>query len=121
MEDAMLKWISMIATLATALATGSANAQEREAILKRIAVPGAGFDIVVAMAKSGSRAEYYRSQPDPNVVYLGDGLVIGYTPEVAEMVDIEMLMHPVHATVGASGTVLTYFVRKRTQSTAAVQ
>lgn len=54
----MLKHLSICAAL-IALATGSVNAQQQEAVLQKMQVPGAGFDIILAMPKP-SGATYTR-------------------------------------------------------------
>jgi hypothetical protein len=119
-EDAMLKCLSTLTTLVV-LATGSANAQQREAVFQKIVVPGSNFDIVNAIAKAGGQIGDYRSQPDPNVVYLGNDLVIAFTPELAETIDIEKLLHPDLTTKVGNTTVLTYFVLKRASFKAAAR
>ena len=58
----MLKHLSVCAAL-IAFATGSANAQQREAVLQRIAVPG-GFDIVLAMPKPGGATYNLGNSPE---------------------------------------------------------
>ena len=116
----MFKYLPIFAALMV-LATGSVNAQQREAIFQEIVVPGSNFDIVLAMAKPGSPTVNYAKEIDPNVIYLGNGLVTAYTPELAEMVGIDTLLHPAHTTMAGYGTVLTYVVPKRTASTAAMR
>ena len=44
----MLKHLSICAAL-IAFTAGAANAQQKEAILQKLEVPGAAFDIIVAM------------------------------------------------------------------------
>ncbi len=52
-----------------ALATGSANAQEQEAFLRKLEVPGAGFAILIAMPKSpGGRTFDLVESPDALIV-----------------------------------------------------
>lgn len=63
----MLKYFSIFVTL-TALATGSANAQEREATFQKIAMPGVSFDIVLAMAMPGSPVLNFRGLDRKSVV-----------------------------------------------------
>lgn len=77
----MLKYISICATL-LALGTGSLNAQyaqhvqqgQQEAGLQKIKVPGAGFDILLAMPKSAAGATInFGNAPDAMVIYLTGG------------------------------------------------
>lgn len=66
--------------VATVIGAGAAQSQQREAVLQRIEIAGAAFDIVIAAPKPGSASADYRATPDPNLVYLGDGsLVFAYT------------------------------------------
>ncbi len=114
----MLKFLSIVATI-VALGTNSANAQQREAIFQKIEVPNASYDIIMATAKPDSPTLYYRDQPDPNVIYLGNDLVTAYTSELSEMLDIATMMHPAHTSVAERGDkkdrtpVVVYFVPKR--------
>ncbi len=90
----MLKSFSMCALLAM-LGMGAANAQQREAILQKIDVPNAGFNIVIALPKSGGATAHFRNQPDPNIVYLADGeLVYAYTGHLQDLMDIGALLAP---------------------------
>ncbi len=56
------------------MATGTANAQYREAVLQKIEAPGSSFDIVVAMAKPGGWTFDPRTQRD---AYLGASFTWG--------------------------------------------
>ena len=47
----MLKHVSICAAL-IAFSVGTASAQQREAVLQKMEVPGAAFDIILAMPKS---------------------------------------------------------------------
>jgi len=95
----MLKTISICATLVF-LGTGAANAQQREAVLKKLEVPGADFDLVVAMAKPGGAVFVQQGLPDPLVVNLvGTELAIAVDSDVAKMVkDIGVLFADTCAT-----------------------
>ena len=120
----MLKYLSIFTTL-VALGTGSANAQDREAIFQKIVVPSGSFDIVLAMAKPGSPIVYYRDQPDPNIIYLGNGLVTAYTAELAAILDIATLMRPAYTFAAMPGNeksrtpMVIYIVPKATTPAAA--
>lgn len=66
--------------VATVVGASAAQSQQREAVLQRVEIAGAGFDIVIATAKPGGATADYRAQPDPYLVYLGNGdLVYAYT------------------------------------------
>lgn len=82
----MLKQFSICAAL-VALGMGSANAQYREAVLQKVEVPAAGFDILLATAKpDGWRLEpHLDSWPWAPVVYLGDGLAHPITKELLRL------------------------------------
>lgn len=77
----MLKYIPICAAF-VALGTGSLNAQyaqhvqqgQQEAALQKVEVPGADFDIVLAMPKSQTGATFNPgNSPDAMVVYLTGG------------------------------------------------
>ncbi|HTS40230.1 MAG TPA: hypothetical protein VMH84_06805 [Xanthobacteraceae bacterium] len=112
----MFKCLSIFAALVV-LSTGSANAQQREATFQKIVVPGSSFDIVVATPKLGSPTVNYAKEIDPNVFYLGNGLVTAYTTELAKMLDLATLMRPAHMTIVGTPVVI-YVVPKRTGSDA---
>ena len=120
----MLKFFLTFTAL-VAFATGSSNAQQREATFQKIVVPDASFDIVLAMAKPGSSIEDYREELDPTIIYLGNNLVTAYTAELSEMMDLEALLHPASSFVPGSGDkterapVFVYFVPKRATHTPA--
>lgn len=112
---------ALIATMLAALVWGQASAQQREAVLQKVDVPAAGFDIVVALAKPGSPAVDLRAQPDPTVLYLmGGELVTAYTGETQKVFpDIGALTVPAcafHAesqTGGKRTPVAIYLVPKK--------
>jgi hypothetical protein len=97
LEDAMLKHLSVCAAL-IAFATGSANAQQHEATLQRIAVPGAGFDIVLAMPKPGGATYNLGNSPDALLVHLiGGELALGFDGAERMMKELDTLQLPVCA------------------------
>ena len=59
----MLKYFSICAAL-VALGSGSANAQQQEAVLQKMEVPGADFDIILAMPKSPGVTINLGNSPD---------------------------------------------------------
>ena len=74
---------------------GTANAQQREAVLQKVEVANAAFDIVIATAKLNGSTADFRGQPDPNIVYLADGeLVYAYTGQLQELSNMGILMVP---------------------------
>lgn len=91
----MFKRLSICA-LFIALGMGLLNAQQREAMFKKIEVPNADFDLVIAMAKPGGPTFDIRNQPDPYVVYLmGGQLVSAYLGETQKVFkDIGAMLVP---------------------------
>ena len=91
----MFKRLSICAVF-IALGIGSVNAQQRQALLQKIEVPNAGFDLVIAMAKPGGPTFDFRNQPDPNVVYLmGGQLVVADVGEVQKVFnDVGVMLVP---------------------------
>ena len=75
----MLKRFAICAAL-VALEAGSAAAQEREAVLQKIAVPGTSFEMLVATASSPDGAIYdLGDTPDSLVIHLiGGKLWVGF-------------------------------------------
>jgi hypothetical protein len=93
-EDAMLIRILPCALLAT-LVAGAADAQQREAVLQKVELANAGFNIVIATARLNGATADFRKELDPNIVYLADGeLVYAYTGRLQELSDIGILMVP---------------------------
>jgi hypothetical protein len=113
----MLKYLSIFTALMV-VGPGVGNAQQREADIHRIEVPSATFDIVLAIAKPTGGTADYRNQPDPNIVYLRDDLVAGYTTKLAELLDIDTLMRPAcsfmagHVDKSGRTPVIVYIVAK---------
>ena len=79
----MLKHLSICAML-TAFGLGSLSAQQLEAVLQKVEVPGADFEIVLAIPKypAGALRDLGKS-PDAMILHLvGGQLVVGFdTPE----------------------------------------
>jgi hypothetical protein len=80
----------------------SVNAQQREAVLHKVEVPGADYMIVVAMPKFPkpkypNMAIDFRGEPDPQIAYIAGGqLVLGIDDAVERTFkDIASLLHPV--------------------------
>ncbi len=76
----MLKYVS-ICTAIAALGMGSVNAQQlrQEAVLQKMEVRGAGFDLVLAMPKSPGASIDLANTPDATILYLtGDELALPF-------------------------------------------
>ena len=96
----MLKYISICAVL-VALGTGALNAQQgqQEATLQKVKVPGAGFDIVLAMPKSQTGATFdLGNSPDATIVYLiGGELALSFDGPEKMLQALDSLQLPVCA------------------------
>ncbi len=69
----MLRHLSICATF-IAFTVGSVNAQQREAVLQKMEVPGGGFDIILGMPKSPNGAILnLGNTPDALIVHLIGG------------------------------------------------
>jgi hypothetical protein len=97
MEDTMLKQLSICAAL-VALATVSANAQQ-QAVLQKMEVPGAGFDLVIASPKFPGGATYDLSEsPDALIIHLvGGELALGFEDWDKMVKALDTLRRPVGA------------------------
>ena len=74
----MLNHLSLCGTLLV-LMTGAANAQQREAVLQKISVQGAAFDLTVATPKTGGAIYDLSESPDALLVHLAGGkLALGF-------------------------------------------
>jgi hypothetical protein len=74
MENVMLKLLSICAALVV-FATWPANAQQQEAVLQRIEVPGAAFDLVLATPGTPTVIFDFSESPDALVIYLAGGML----------------------------------------------
>ena len=93
----MLKQLSICAAL-IAVGTGSASAQQQEAVLQKIAVQGAGFDIILAMPKPAGATYNLAKSPDALLVHLiGDELALGFDGEEKMLKALDSLQLPVCA------------------------
>src|SRR5262245_15294295 len=85
----------LLCALLVAFAAGAANAQQREAVLQKVELANAAFNLVIATAKPNGATADFRKDPDPNIVYLADGeLVYAYTGRLQELLDIGALIVP---------------------------
>jgi hypothetical protein len=113
----MLKIFSICAAL-VAVGAGSVGAHEREAILQKIEVPDASFDMLVATTRSPNPAIYdLGDSPDALVIHLiGGELWLGFD-DGAKMLDtLDMLQRPVgsfHLENPATNPIAVYLVPKR--------
>jgi len=58
----MFKFLSIVTALVV-IGVGSAKAQERQAVFQKVTVPGASYDMIIAVANPGSPVVYFRDQP----------------------------------------------------------
>jgi hypothetical protein len=98
----MLKRLSMCTALC-ALMSIPVAAQQQEAVLKRLDLPGATFDLVVALPQSPPRPFYDLSEsPDALVVHvIGGKLVLTFEDELEMIKTAQVLKSPVGAFQGA--------------------
>lgn len=90
----MLKYISICAALAV-VGTGAVNAQQREAILQNVELPGTGLDIVLAMPKSPGATIDLAKSPDALVVHLiGGKLALTFNDEKEMLKTFKSLQRP---------------------------
>jgi hypothetical protein len=96
MEDTMLKHLTICAAL-IAFATGSAHAQQ-QAVLQKIEVAGAGFDIILAMPKIPGSTYDLAKSPEALVMHLiGGELALGFDSEEKMLAALDSLRMPVCA------------------------
>ena len=83
-----------------------ADAQQQEASLLKVDMPGQGFDLVFAMAKPGGARIDLRGMPDPLVIYSGDGeLAFAIDDKTLDMLkDVNVLYAPACTFRAASAT-----------------
>ena len=101
----MFKYISICVAL-VAFGSAPANAQQQEASLLKVDMPGQGFDLVFAMAKPGGARSDLRGMPDPLVIYSGDGeLAFAIDDKTLDMLkDVNVLYAPACTFRAASAT-----------------
>ena len=93
----MFKQLSICAAL-IAFATGSANGQQREAILQKVEVPGAVFDLTLATPKTPTVVIDLSESPDALVIHLvGGELALGFESAEDMLKATEFLRSPVGA------------------------
>jgi hypothetical protein len=93
----MFKPLSIFAALIT-FGTGSVSAQQREALLQTIEVPGADFDIALATPKTPGATIDLGKSPDALVIYLiGGELALGFESGEEMLKAIDSLRNPIGA------------------------
>ena len=93
----MLKHLSLCAAL-LAFGAASANAQQQEAVLQKVTVPGATFDIILAMPKPSGATYNLGNSPDALLVHLiGGELALGFDGAERMMKELDTLQLPVCA------------------------
>jgi hypothetical protein len=119
----MFKTISICATVVV-LGTAAANAQQQEAILQAVELPGTGIDIVLAMPKSAGATIDLAKSPDALVMHLTGGkLALAFDTEAEMLTAFDSLRKPGcnFRTTGTSPTVQkpvsVYVVPHRTAPT----
>jgi len=92
----MLKRLSICAAI-LAIGTGSVNAQQ-QAVLQTIGVPGASFDILLAMPKSQTMFYDLSESPEALVIHLvGGKLALGFEDEETMLKVLDSLRRPIGA------------------------
>ena len=87
----MLKHLSICAAL-IAFAPVPLSAQQQEAVLQKMEVPGAAFDIILAMPKSPGATYNLGNSPDALIVHLiGGELALGFDGEEKMLKALELL------------------------------
>jgi hypothetical protein len=97
MEDTMLKHLSICAAL-LAFGAASANAQQQEAVLQKVTVPGATFDIILAMPKPSGTTYNLGNSPEALIVHLiGGEMALGFDGAEKMLKALDSLQLPVCA------------------------
>jgi hypothetical protein len=93
----MLKRLSICAAL-IGLATASGNAQQQEAVLQKLTVPGATFDIILAVPKPSGATYNLGNSPDALIVHLiGGEMALGFDGAGKMLNALDSLQLPVCA------------------------
>jgi hypothetical protein len=93
----MLKQLSICAAL-MAFAASAANAQQKEAILQKMEVPGATFEIILAMPKPHGVTFDLSESPDALLVHLiGGELALGFDDAQKMLEVFDSLRRPIAA------------------------
>jgi hypothetical protein len=112
----MLKCLAMCCALV--LGAGASSAHEREAILQKIEVPGANFEMLVATAKPGGAVYDLDEPPDALVIHLiGAKLWIGFDNAAKMLETIDILRRPLgsfHVERNEADPIAVYLITKNT-------
>jgi hypothetical protein len=74
------------------------QAQHQEAVLQRVAIPNAGFDIVLATPKSGNIIYGLDETPDAFVIRLNGGaLILAFENAESMIRAMDLLQKPIYA------------------------
>jgi hypothetical protein len=93
-EDNMLRYFSILAAL-LALGSNPAQAQQQEAVLHRVEVPEAGFDVIVARPSSSRAIINLGRSPDALVIHLiGGELALSFDSEERMLSALDSLRLP---------------------------
>lgn len=93
----MLKHLAICAALIT-FSTGSVSAQQQEAVLQKVTVPGAAFDIILAMPKPSGVIYNLGKSPDALLIHLiGDEMALGFDGADKMLKALDTLQLPVCA------------------------
>lgn len=93
----MLKHLSICAAL-IALAAGSASAQQKEATLHKVQVPGAAFDVILTMPKHQGVTFDLSQSPDALLIHLPGGeLALGFDDVEDMLKALDTLRRPIGA------------------------
>ena len=93
----MLNYFAIFAAL-LALASNPAKAQQQEAVLQRVEVPDAGFDIIMARPSASGTIINLARSPEALVIYLiGGELALSFDSEEKMLKALDSLQLPVCA------------------------
>jgi hypothetical protein len=92
----MFKYVAICAAF-LAIGTGPLSAQQQEAVLQKIELPGAGFDILLAMPKTPAGAMInLGDSPEALVVHLiGGELALAFDGEEKMIKVLDSLQRPI--------------------------
>ena len=93
----MLKHVSICAAL-LAFGIGSPSARQKEAVLQKMEIPTADYDIILAMPKASGATFDFGETPDALIIHLiGDELAVGFDSEEQMLKTLSSLLSPVGA------------------------
>jgi len=93
----MLRLLTIFAMFLVAGAN-PVQAQHQEAVLQRVAIPGAGFDLLVATPKSENIIYGLDETPDALVIRLdGDALILAFENVESMVLALDHLRKPIYS------------------------